>query len=71
MKKNEFLNELSKIFEKKINEKTGLDQLNFDSLKVLELISLKESKFKKLKINPDQYLKCRSISEILKLFKIS
>lgn len=70
MKKNEFLSELSKIFEKKIDEKTNLDKLIFDSLKVLELIALKESKFKKLNIKPNEYLQCKSISQIIKLFKV-
>ena len=70
MKKNEFLGELSKIFERKINEKTNLDKEIFDSLKVLELIALKESKFKKVNIKPDEYLKCKSISQLIKLFKV-
>ena len=51
MKKNVFLEELKKIFEKnKILENDSLSKLDFDSLKILELISFKENRFKNLKI---------------------
>ena len=68
MNKLKFLQELSKIFEMKVNEKSSLQDVNFDSLKILDLIALKESKFKNLKINPDEYIKCSNIKDITKLF---
>ncbi len=68
MNKLKFLQELSKIFEIKVNEKSSLQDVNFDSLKILDLIALKESKFKNLKINPDEYIKCSNIKDIVKLF---
>ena len=71
MIKTEFIKELSIILEKKITEKSNLDKADLDSIKVLELISFKEKKFKNLKIKPDAYLKCKSVLDIIKLFKIS
>ena len=68
MDKKKFLTNLNRIFECKVKENTSLHTLNFDSLKVLDLISLKESKFKNLKINPEDYIKCTNIRDILNLF---
>ena len=71
MKKNVFLEELKKIFEKnKILENDSLSKLDFDSLKILELISFKENRFKNLNIKPSDYLKCKKVSDLIKLFKI-
>ena len=49
---------------------SDLGKLNFDSLKILELIALKETKFKKLKVNPEEFQNCNKISDIIKLFKV-
>ena len=71
MKKNQFLDELKIIFEvKKIDQNTKLDNLNFDSLVLLELIALKEAKFKNLKIKPLDFDNCKKISDLIKLFKV-
>lgn len=71
MIKTEFLKELSVILEKKVTEKSNLDKASLDSIKILELISFKEKKFKNLKIKPDEYLKCKTVLDLIKLFKIS
>lgn len=71
MKKNQFLNELKIIFEvKKIDPDLKLEKLNYDSLKLLELIAFKEDKFKTLKIKPRDFENCKKISDLIKLFKI-
>lgn len=71
MKKNQFLDELKIIFEvKKIDQNLKLEDLYFDSLKLLELIAFKEGKFKKLKIKPSDFENCKKISDLVKLFKI-
>lgn len=71
MKKKDFLNELANIFEKKkITETDSLEKLDFDSLKILELIAFQESKFKKVNINPSDYNKCKKVSDLIKLFRI-
>ena len=71
MKLNELLEQLKIIFEvKKIDPNMDLGKLNFDSLKILELIALKETKFKKLKVNPEEFQNCNKISDIIKLFKV-
>lgn len=71
MKKNQFLDELKIIFEvKKIDQNLKLEDLYFDSLKLLELIAFKEAKFKKLKIKPSDFENCKKISDLVKLFKI-
>ena len=70
MKKNKLLDELKQIFEiKKIDENMNLEELNFDSLKILELIALKETKFKNLKIKPTEFYNCQKVADILKLFR--
>tara|TARA_B110000971_G_C20020574_1_gene506120 strand:- start:1016 stop:1243 length:228 start_codon:yes stop_codon:yes gene_type:complete len=72
MKKKQFFKELQKIFEikKKINEEMLLSDINFDSLRVLEMISLQEMYFQKLNIKPSNYNQCKKIKDLIKLFKI-
>lgn len=71
MKKKQFYKELQKIFEiKKISEEMLLSEVNFDSLKILELISLQEMYFQRLNIEPSDYSKCKKIKDIVKIFKI-
>ena len=71
MNKKQLLKELERIFEKKkIKENTSLDKLNFDSLKILELIAFKEIKFKNLKIKPIDFYNCKKVIDIVKLLKV-
>lgn len=71
MNKKQLLKELERIFEKKeIKENTSLDKLNFDSLKILELIAFKEIKFKNLKIKPIDFYDCKKVIDIVKLLKV-
>lgn len=71
MNKKQLLKELECIFEKKkIKENTSLDKLNFDSLKILELIAFKEIKFKNLKIKPIDFYNCKKVIDIVKLLKV-
>ena len=68
MIKTDFIKQLSSIFETNLNENSKINKKNFDSLKVLELISFKESKFKNLKIKPEKYQNCSTVKDLLKLF---
>jgi len=72
MLKNDFFKHLSLILKtkEKFKDSLKLEGLNFDSLTVLELIAFKEKYFKKVKINPNQYLKCKTIKDLLNLFKV-
>lgn len=71
MKKEELLNELKSIFQiTKIDETMSLEKLNFDSLNILDLIALKETKFKNLKIKPTEFHNCKKVIDIVKLFKV-
>jgi acyl carrier protein len=72
MKKKQFFKELQKIFEikKNLNEEMLLSDINFDSLKILEMITLKEMYFKKLNIKPSDYNKCKKVKDLVKIFKI-
>jgi acyl carrier protein len=71
MKKKVFLKNLAEIFEKKkIDENDKLSKLEFDSLKILELIAFKEKNFKNIKIELSEYSKCNKVNELIKLFKI-
>lgn len=71
MKYSIFINELSKIFEKKkITEKTSLETLNFDSLKILEILSFADKNFNDLKLDVNKLYDCKNIKDLIKLFKI-
>ena len=71
MNKNNFLRQLEKIFELKKNsvkEKTTLKNVQFDSLKVLELMAFNDSNFSGLKIPPNKLSKCKDFGELIKLY---
>ena len=71
MKKNKLLDQLKNIFEvKKIDENMNLEELDFDSLRILDLIALKETKFKNLKIKPTEFHNCQKVKDILELFRV-
>ena len=49
MKNSDLLKKLSKLFDKKkINEQTSLSELDYDSLKILEILSFADKNFPKL-----------------------
>jgi acyl carrier protein len=71
MKKKDFLNKLEVIFEQKknkVNENTTLKSVQFDSLKVLELMAFNDSNFKSLKIAPNKIVKCKTFGHLIKLY---
>ena len=71
MKTKKFFRHLEKIFEQdknKINENTKFSDVEFDSLKVLELIAFNDSSFKSLKISPDKIIKCKTFGQLIKLY---
>ena len=71
MKYDVFIKELSKIFEKnQLNEKIKLSDLNFDSLKILEILSFADKNFKNLSLNVDKLYNCKNIKDLINLFKI-
>ena len=71
MKYSIFINELGKIFEKKnITEKTSLSTLNFDSLKILEILAFADKNFNDLKLDVNKLYDCKTIKDLIKLFKI-
>ena len=71
MKKNNFLRHLEKLFELKknsINEKTSFKNVQFDSLKVLELMAFNDANFKGLIIPPNKIVKCKALGDLIKLY---
>ena len=71
MKTKNFLRHLEKIFEigkNKLDENTKFKDVEFDSLKVLELIAFNDSNFKGLKIPPDKIIKCKTFGQLIKLY---
>jgi|TARA_B100002052_G_C15697656_1_gene513597 acyl carrier protein len=73
MKKEKFIVAIADILqaEETINEKTKLEDFNYDSLVILELIVLKEKEFPSLKIDPDKFTDCKTVKDLMKLFKIN
>lgn len=71
MKQNEFLKKLEKIFEKnKLTKNSSLSNLNFDSLKILEILSFADNEFTDIKIDANKLTNCKSINDLIKIFKI-
>ena len=71
MQKKNFLKHLEKIFEQDkntINENTKFSDVDFDSLKVLELMAFNDSNFKGIKISPDKISKCKNFGQLIKLY---
>ena len=71
MNKKKFLTHLERIFEQDkntISENTKFSEVDFDSLKVLELMAFNDSNFKGLKISPDKISKCKSFAQLIKLY---
>tara|TARA_B100000963_G_C22562138_1_gene641882 strand:- start:10 stop:231 length:222 start_codon:yes stop_codon:yes gene_type:complete len=71
MKNSELLKKLKKLFDnKKINEETLLSKLNYDSLKILEILSFADKNFPKLNLEAQKLYDCKKIKDLIKLFDI-
>lgn len=69
MKKQDFINNLKKILEKKnLKEKDNLNKSGLDSLKILELMVFNDKNFKSLSINPDKIAKCKTVNDLIRLY---
>ena len=69
MEKSKFLGLLKKtLLLKKLDQK---DKLNLDSLNLLKLVEFNSKYFKKEKIDLEKVANCKSVKEILTLYKIS
>ena len=66
MKKKIFLNKLAKILNKKQINKD--DDLQFDSLSILDLMELNDSNFKGLKIPISKLKKCDSVKKLISIY---
>ena len=70
MKKKFLIKNLEKILEKKnISEKSDLNDLGLDSLKILEIMAFNDSSFNSLKISPDKINKCKTFGQLIKLYE--
>ena len=70
MKKKILIKNLEKILEKKnISEKSDLNDLGLDSLKILEIMAFNDSAFNSLKISPDKINKCKTFGQLIKLYE--
>ena len=72
MKKKIFFRKLEKIFEQKknkINENTKFSDVEFDSLKALELMAFNDENFEDIKISPDKIDKCKTFGDLIKLYE--
>ena len=71
MKNSELLKKLNKLFDKKkINEETLLSELNYDSLKILEVLSFAGKNFPKLNLEAQKLYDCKKVKDLIKLFNI-
>jgi len=70
MKKKVLIKNLEKILEKKnISEKSDLNDLGLDSLKILEMMVFNDTYFNSLKISPDKISKCKTFAQLIKLYE--
>lgn len=71
MKNSELLKKLKKLFDnKKIDEETLLSKLNYDSLKILEILSFADKNFPKLNLEAQKLYDCKKVKDLIKLFDI-
>ena len=71
MKKNDLIKEFTILFDnKKLTEKTSLSELNYDSLKILEILSYADKNFPKLNLEPDKLYNCKKVKDLIKLFDL-
>ena len=70
MKNSDLLKKLSKLFDKKINEQTSLSELDYDSLKILEILSFADKNFPKLNLEAQKLYDCKKVKDLIKLFDI-
>jgi acyl carrier protein len=71
MKETEFIKQLALILEvkpKDIVKNKTLESYDFDSLRVLELMSYNDQFFEELNISADQIQDCVKISDLLKIY---
>ena len=69
MKKKDFLDNLAKILEKKtVAETSKLSDLEFDSLNALDLMTFNDINFKDLNISTDEFEKCKTVKDLIKLY---
>ena len=71
MKETEFIKQLALILEvkpKDIAKNKTLESYDFDSLRVLELMSFNDQFFEELNISADQIQDCVKISDLLKIY---
>jgi acyl carrier protein len=71
MKETEFIKQLALILEvkpKDIVKNKTLESYDFDSLRVLELMSFNDQFFEELNISADQIQDCVKISDLLKIY---
>ena len=67
MKEKTFLLELAKVFKKKsISKKDSIKEL--DSLNFLELMEFSNTNFKDFDFPVDEYRKCKTINDLIKLY---
>ena len=72
MKKKIFFLKLEKLFEQeknKINENTKFSDVEFDSLKLYELMAFNDENFKLIKISSDKINKCKTFGNLIKLYE--
>ena len=72
MKKKIFFRKLEKLFEQeknKINENTKFSDVEFDSLKLYELMAFNDENFKLIKISSDKINKCKTFGNLIKLYE--
>ena len=71
MKNSDLLKKLRKLFDKKkINEQTSLSELDYDSLKILEILSFADKNFPKLNLEAQKLYDCKKVKDLIKLFDI-
>ena len=67
MKKKDFFKKLAKIFKKKsIGENDRVEEL--DSLNFLDFIEFTDSNFKNFNFPVNEFRKCKTIGDLIKLF---
>tara|TARA_B100000989_G_scaffold294370_1_gene273373 strand:- start:13594 stop:13815 length:222 start_codon:yes stop_codon:yes gene_type:complete len=71
MNYSDLVKKINKLFEKKkLSGETLLSELDYDSLKILEILAFADKYFPKLNLDANKLYECKKVKDLIKLFNV-
>ena len=71
MNHSDLVKKINKLFEKKkLSGETLLSELDYDSLKILEILAFADKYFPELNLDANRLYDCKKVKDLIKLFNI-